>query len=501
MNIHATKKTFLSLLLILSLCADIAMTAYAVEYPAQKSMAADEDGSNSDSSGSDEPHSGSSGSGTDDSQSGGSDSSKEDSSNGSDSSDKDSSNGSNSNADGSPSGDSSDNKDSQSGGSSDNKDSQTGSSSDNKDSQSEGSGNNDSQSESSGSSSSDRNLSAEDTPSADLPANEPDSLCADETDNDLTPSAAGSETTFITLSAAGDCTLGIDTRYSHNFNKYYKKKGDSYFFKKVNPIFSQDDITIVNFEGTLTTSKKRTRKTFTFKGPKKYASILKKGSVEVVNLANNHSKDYGRTSLTDTQNIMRKNSIGYCRNTTIDYQTVNGAKMAFLGFNALEKVTKNQIKTGIAQAKKNNAEIIVVSFHWGVERKYYPNAKQKSLGRYAISCGASLVLGHHPHVLQGIEKYKGRYIVYSLGNFCFGGNSNPKDKDTMIFQQTFAVKDGELQPDSNASIIPCSLSSHRKTNDFQPRVLSGKEKKRLIKKMNKLSRKLNVSISSDGKLN
>lgn len=484
MNIYTTKKTFLSLLLILSLCADIAMTAYAVEYPAQKSMAADEDGSNYDSSGSDEPHSGGSGSGTDDSQSGGSDSSKEDSSNDSDSSDKGSSNGSNSNADGSPSGDSSDNKDSQ-----------PGSSSDNKDSQSESSGNKDSQSESS-----DRNLSAEDTPSADLPANEPDSLSADETDNDLTP-AAESETTFVTLSAAGDCTLGIDTRYSHNFNKYYKKKGDSYFFKKVNPIFSQDDITIVNFEGTLTTSKKRARKTFTFKGPKKYASILKKGSVEVVNLANNHSKDYGRTSLTDTQNTMRKNSIGYCRNTTIDYQTVNGAKMAFLGFNALEKVTKNQIKTGIAQAKKNNAEIIVVSFHWGVERKYYPNAKQKTLGRYAISCGASLVLGHHPHVLQGIEKYKGRYIVYSLGNFCFGGNSNPKDKDTMIFQQTFAVKDGELQPDSNASIIPCSLSSHRKTNDFQPRVLSGKEKKRLIKKMNKLSRKLNVSISSDGKLN
>lgn len=305
-------------------------------------------------------------------------------------------------------------------------------------------------------------------------------------------------TTTVTISAAGDCTLGIDSRYSHNFNKYYKKKGDSYFLKKVRSVFSQDDITIVNFEGTLTTSNKRARKTFTFKGPKKYASILKKGSVEVVNLANNHSKDYGKVSLTDTQDTLKKNKIGYCYNPTINYQKANGVKTAFLGFNALEKLSKNQIKSAIKKAQKNKAEIIIVSFHWGVERKYYPNAKQKSLGHYAIDCGASLVLGHHPHVLQGIEQYKGRYIVYSLGNFCFGGNSNPKDKDTMIFQQTFSVKDGKLLTSNNAKIIPCSLSSHKNTNDFQPKVLSGSEKKRLIKKMNTLSKNLKVSISSNG---
>lgn len=309
------------------------------------------------------------------------------------------------------------------------------------------------------------------------------------------------ETASVTISAAGDCTLGIDSRYSRNFNKYYKKKGKNYFFKKVRPVFSQDDITIVNFEGTLTTSKKRAKKPFTFKGPKKYASILKNGSVEVVNLANNHTKDFGKRSLTDTRKTMQKNKIGYCRNTDISYQTANGVKTAFLGFNALDKVTKKQIKAGITRAQNNKAEIIVVSFHWGVERKYYPNSKQKSLGHYAIDCGASFVLGHHPHVLQGIEQYKGRYIVYSLGNFCFGGNSNPKDKDTMIFQQTFFVKGGKLQPENKAKIIPCSLSSHKKTNDFQPRILSGKEKKKLIKKMNKLSKKLKVSIASNGYIN
>lgn len=340
----------------------------------------------------------------------------------------------------------------------------------------------------------------EETSSDSIHTEEADILPADESEKDLIPASVEGETTYITLSAAGDCTLGIDSRYSHNFNTYYRKKGDNYFFKKVRSIFAKDDITIVNFEGTLTTSSKRAKKTFTFKGPKKYASILKKGSVEVVNLANNHSKDYGKVSLSDTQKTMNQNNIGYCRNTVINYQTVNGVKTAFLGFNALNKITKSQIETGISKAKKNNAEIIVVSFHWGVERKYYPNTKQKTLGHYAIDCGASLVLGHHPHVLQGIEKYNGRYIVYSLGNFCFGGNSNPKDKDTMIFQQTFSIKGGKLQPDNNAKIIPCSLSSHKNNNDFQPRVLSGKEKKRLIKKMNTLSKKLKVSIDSNGNI-
>lgn len=473
MNAHLPGKTFLALLLIFSLCADIAMPAYAGENSSQNKQSENAQTAISSVNETSADDSSDTGSPNGDSQT--DSSGNPDSSDGSDS-DKTSPDGNSSGIDTSADQPSDENI-----------------------SDSNPSGNT-----VSGSSSPDEDSSgstSDNTATENLPADEMENLPESKKEETAEPLSAETETTFITLSAAGDCTLGIDSRYSHNFNKYYRKKGDSYFFKKVKPIFSQDDITIVNFEGTLTTNKKRARKTFTFKGPKKYASILKKGSVEVVNLANNHSKDYGKSSLTHTQNTMRKNNIGYCRNTVIHYQTVNDVKMAFLGFSALEKVTKNHIKTGIAQAKENNAEIIIVSFHWGVERKYYPNAKQKSLGHYAIDCGASLVLGHHPHVLQGIESYNGRYIVYSLGNFCFGGNSNPKDKDTMIFQQTFSVKGGKLQPENNAKIIPCSLSSRKKTNDFQPRVLSGKEKKRLIKKMNKLSRNLKVSIDSDGKLN
>lgn len=309
-----------------------------------------------------------------------------------------------------------------------------------------------------------------------------------------------SKETTITISAAGDCTLGIDSRIHHTFDSYYTKNGNAYFLKKVKPVFSKDDITIVNFEGTLTTSTNRANKAFTFKGPKKYVGILKKGSVEVVTLANNHSMDFGRKGLADTQKTLKKNKIAYCYNSTISYKKVKGIKIAFIGFSQLEGTTASQVTKAIKKAKKKRAKIIITSFHWGIEREYYPNSKQTSLAHSAINAGASLVLGHHPHVLQGIERYKGRYIVYSLGNFCFGGNTNPKDKDTMIFQQTFHIKDGKILSKKDARVIACSLSGSSACNDYQPRILKGSSKKRVIKKLNTLSKGLHIRINSKGKL-
>lgn len=303
----------------------------------------------------------------------------------------------------------------------------------------------------------------------------------------------------ITISAAGDCTLGVDSRYNNTFNDYYKKKGSAYFLKKVKKVFSKDDVTIVNLEGPFTNATSRANKTFTFKGPASYAKILKKGSVEVVNVANNHTFDYGSKGYSDTLKTLKKNSIKYCRNGSVAYKTVKGIKIAFLGFNKLDGITSSDVKKVIKKAKKQKAKIIIVSFHWGIEKDYYPTTIQKSLAHDAIRDGATLVLGHHPHVLQGIERYKGRYIVYSLGNFCFGGNTNPSDKDTMIFQQTFTVKNGKVEKNKDIKVIPCSLSSSSYTNDFQPKILTGKSKTRVLKKINKLSRGMGVKLNSKGK--
>lgn len=295
----------------------------------------------------------------------------------------------------------------------------------------------------------------------------------------------------ITISAAGDCTLGTDENfdYDSSLNNFVEWKGPSYFFQNVKSIFEADDLTIVNLEGTLTTSNDRADKQFAFKGEPEYTQILTNGGVDAVNLANNHSKDYGKKSYEDTIQYVEESGIvsfGYDRTAVMD---IKGVKVGLVGIYELADgmEREQQLKDNIAFVKEQGALLVIVSFHWGQEKEEYPNETQKSLGRIAIDSGADLVIGHHPHVLQGIEKYNGKNIVYSLGNFCFGGNKNPSDKDTMIFQQTFTLVDGQVQQDDVSTIIPCSISSESGYNNYQPTPSQGEEKARIEKKINERS--------------
>ena len=287
----------------------------------------------------------------------------------------------------------------------------------------------------------------------------------------------------ITISAAGDCTLGTDENFdqSRSLNAYYDENGPAYFLQSVKPVFEADDLTIVNMEGTLTESTSRMDKTFAFKGPADYTKILTEGSVEAANLANNHSRDYGEQSYTDTIAALDAAGIvnfGYDRTAVMD---VNGVKVGLVGTYELAEGMgcEEEMIANIKAVEDQGAQIVIVSFHWGIERENYPDETQVSLAHSAIDHGADLVLGHHPHVLQGIEVYNGKNIVYSLGNFCFGGNSNPSDKDTMIFQQTFTVQNGELVEDNVTNIIPCSVSSESGYNNYQPTPLQGDEADRV----------------------
>ena len=158
-----------------------------------------------------------------------------------------------------------------------------------------------------------------------------------------------------------------------------------------------------------------------------------------------------------------------------------------LGTNLQRDSSESGLLMRLEEIKEKEPDLIIASFHWGDEGSPVPNETQIGLARLAIDNGADLVIGHHPHVLQGVEKYKGKYILYSLGNFCFGGNKNPKDKDTMIFKETFSFKNGKLY-DDKASIIPCSVSSTGERNNFQPTPLSGAEFKRVKEKIRERSK-------------
>ena len=297
----------------------------------------------------------------------------------------------------------------------------------------------------------------------------------------------------LTLSVVGDCTLGTDETFDYDtsLNAYYENYGSAYFLQNVKSIFSQDDLTIANFEGTLTESDAREDKTFAFKGPASFTSILTDGSVEAVNTANNHSHDYGDQSYEDTMTALDAAGIvhfGYDETAVMD---VKGIKVGMVGIYELKDhlEREQQLKDNIANVKADGAQLIVVIFHWGNETETVPDSNQTTLGRLAIDEGADLVCGHHPHVLQGIETYKGKNIVYSLGNFCFGGNSSPSDMDTMIYQQTFTITSEGVQADNVTNVIPCSISSaaYEGYNNYQPTPAEGDEAVRILAKINERS--------------
>lgn len=312
--------------------------------------------------------------------------------------------------------------------------------------------------------------------------------------------AAVKDPVSLTLSVVGDCTLGTDETFDYDtsLNACYDNNGKDYFFKNVKSIFEADDLTIANFEGTLTDSDAREDKTFAFKAPAEYAQILTSGSVEAVNTANNHSHDYGEQSYTDTLTALDNANIthfGYDDTAVMD---IKGVKVGLVGIYELNDHLgrEQQLKDNIAKVKTDGAELIVVIFHWGNETETVPDTNQMTLGRLAIDEGADLVCGHHPHVLQGIETYKGKNIVYSLGNFCFGGNSSPSDMDTMIFQQTFTITSEGVQADNVTNIIPCSISSADGYNNYQPTPATGDEATRIKAKIQERSAAIPAADSS-----
>ena len=315
----------------------------------------------------------------------------------------------------------------------------------------------------------------------------------------VTASVSVKKDRSVTISAVGDCTFGTDINLSSNtsFNAYQAMYGNSYFFEKVRTILSQDDATFANFEGTLTTSDERKDKPFAFKGDPSFAEILADGSVEVVTLANNHSSDYGEQSHTDTKNALEAAGVKWCEGDDIAYMDLNGVKTAFIGIYALENglESMDQVKNTVAEAKANGADLVIMHFHWGVELVTTLDDFERQLSHAAIDAGADLVVGTHAHMILPIEKYNGRYIVYGLANFCFGGNAYPHSYDSMIWQQTFTFTPDGLESEDDISIIPCRVSSDYTINNYQPMPVTGDEADAIMQTIDSLSSEFGLSFS------
>ena len=314
----------------------------------------------------------------------------------------------------------------------------------------------------------------------------------------------------ITISAVGDITLGTNqkTSYGGSFHEYYDSYGESYFLQNVKDVFAADDFTIGNLEGTLTNSNNiRTTKEWNHKGKPEYVSILKNASVEAVSLGNNHIMDYQMDGVNDTIATLDGAEIAYAISGQWGdkygmYETDKGIKIGFVSVNEYYEgeAVRQFLEKGYDYLRGEGADLVFACMHWGGDKVHTLEQAQYDMGRWCIDLGYDLVLGCHPHVLQGIECYNGKYIVYSMGNFCYGGSKNPKEKDSMIWQQTFTFVDGVLQEETTVKAIPCRLSTQTNKNDYCPTILTGEEAEQVINNLNKYSEEFGIKFDAEGNL-
>ena len=224
-------------------------------------------------------------------------------------------------------------------------------------------------------------------------------------------------------------------------------------------------------------------------------TILAEGCIDAVNLANDHSHDYGNESYVDTLanlNIAGISHFGYDKTLLL---SVDGVAVGLTGVYDQEPDANYQTQAleNIQLLEDEGAQIIIVELDWSGEPAEVPDDTHRQVAHAAIDAGADLVIGHHPHVLQGIELYKGKYIAYSLGDFCTGASSEVYD--TMVFQQTFTVVDGACQQNPELKIIPCSTSSQTGKNTYCPTPAQGDKAQSILDEIYALSSQIEGGIS------
>ncbi|ARE86965.1 CapA family protein [Clostridium formicaceticum] len=304
----------------------------------------------------------------------------------------------------------------------------------------------------------------------------------------------------ITLVAAGDILMDRGVR------KSIEKHGDDYLYLKVKDCFQNGDISFANLEGPLTSGGPPALKdrALIFKGDIENGRFLKDAGFTILNMANNHTLDYGGEGLMNTLEVLKENgilSLGAGVNSQEAREPVliniKGTIIGFLGYSQfppegyfhfsdrpeVARVDLNLMPKEIIRAKEN-CDFLVVSFHWGKEYDFYPSELQKALAHLAVDSGADLILGHHPHVLQSIEKYRGKLIFYSLGNFVFDRQIQPGTDETIIL--SVRINKDQWQ---EAILIPVKIIN------CQPLPVGGEEGEQILKRLQKYSEGYNTFMT------
>ena len=292
----------------------------------------------------------------------------------------------------------------------------------------------------------------------------------------------------VRITFLGDCTLGGEEKTRNagrGFNRTVERNGFEYPFRGLAELTASDDLTVANLEGVLSDRDlPKVEKTYDFKGATAYTEVLKAGSVECVTLANNHSHDYDTAGYLDTKAALDAAGVAYFgTDCTAVWRNEEGLMIGFLGVSgSLSGNRARAYEKKAAFLRSAGCAAVITVMHAGTEYASEPDSYQKQIVKRAAECGSDLVIGHHPHVVQGWEINSGIPVVYSLGNCVFGGNTNPKDHDALAVQADLSFREGELT-EILLRFFPISVSGDSGYNDYSPVLLSGADAERVLQKM------------------
>jgi Putative enzyme of poly-gamma-glutamate biosynthesis (capsule formation) len=307
----------------------------------------------------------------------------------------------------------------------------------------------------------------------------------------------------FTISFTGDCTFayfnGNDKK--GQFPSVYRNSGSvSYPFDLTRCVFGADDLTMINFEGALTESRQHKQKQFYFRGDPSYVNILTSSSVEAVTLENNHSFDYFDSGFNDTLDIMRQAGVRYTSYYSPAVVELNNCRVVMLSMCLIGSEYTDEFREHVedyVNRYRSRDTLIVMNVHWGEEKASQPAPYQIEAAHAMIDCGVDLIIGHHSHVLQGIEQYDGHYIAYSLGNFSFGGNTSVSNPSTVILRASFSKSTSGRPAVSRLSMVPClTTSTGSSVNNYQPTPVYGEKAQKVSDYLLELSAKLDGGIQS-----
>ena len=299
------------------------------------------------------------------------------------------------------------------------------------------------------------------------------------------------EEVTVSLTFAGDCTLGTEHAArgaSGGFTQTVLREGMEYPFRELRAFFAEDDATIVNLEGVLSDRDLRPAiKKYRFIGPTAFVGVLTEGNIECVGMANNHALDFGSAGRDDTRAALGQAGIACFDDSYVAVLVKDGVRVGFTGtvFGPGDKQwARTARQSEVLRALGCAAWVHTV--HMGTEYGKAYHASQPRMAEWLAAQGVNLVVGCHPHIVQGVTAVGDMPVAYSLGNCCFGGNANPPDHDACLLRAVLTFTDSALA-DTALRLYPISVSGSAERNDYQPRRLSGEDAERVLEKMRAMS--------------